>query len=627
MNYLSVENLSKNYGDKNLFTSISFGIDQGQRVALVAKNGTGKSTLMRILAGKEQQDSGNVTFRKDVRIGFLEQDSQFDPGLTIVEAVLGSDDPAALALKSYVEATHNATDEAELQKAIEAMNSNNAWDYETRVKQILGKLNLHDASQLVETLSGGQKKRLALAQVLIRKPEFMILDEPTNHLDLDMIEWLEVFLSGSDITLLMVTHDRYFLERVCNEIIEMDAGNLYRYKGNYSYFLEKKEEREQSEQSEISKAKNLFRKELEWIRRQPKARGTKAKARVDAFSDVKEKAGKRLKEDEIEFNVNMQRIGGKILEFHKVRKEFGEKKILDGFDYVFKRGEKIGIVGSNGVGKSTFLNMIMGTEAVSGGKISVGETVSFGYYSQEGMKMSEDKRVIEVIREIAEFIPLAGGKKLSALQMLERFMFPSAMHYQYVSKLSGGERRRLYLLTILMKNPNFLILDEPTNDLDVFTLTALEDYLESFEGCVLVVTHDRFFMDRIVDHIFYFSGQGRVKDILGNYSEYRDFLKEQQTEERKSGRIEKTEQNETKAQVETAPSEKKKISFKDKFEFEQLEKEIPLLEQKKKEMEEQLNAPGLSVDDLSELSSKLGQLMEELEAKSFRWMELAERME
>lgn len=622
MNYLSVEELAKNYGEKNLFTGISFGIDQGQRVALVAKNGTGKSTLMRILAGKETADSGRVVFRKDVRIGFLEQDSKFDPRLSIIDAVLGSDDPAALALKHYVEVTHNGGDEKELQGAIEGMNTTQAWDYETRVKQILGKLNLHDPSQLVETLSGGQKKRLALAQVLIRKPEFMILDEPTNHLDLEMIEWLEMFLSGSDITLLMVTHDRYFLERVCNEILELDGGNLYRYKGNYSYFLEKKEERETNEQIEISKAKNLFRKELDWIRRQPKARGTKAKARVDAFDDVKEKAGKKLKEDEISFNVNMQRIGGKILEFHKVKKYFGDKIILEGFDYVFKRGEKIGIVGANGVGKSTFLNMIMGTEEPNGGKISVGETVAFGYYSQEGMIIKEDQRVIEVIREIAEFIPLAGGKKLTAIQMLERFMFPAHMHYQYVSKLSGGEKRRLYLLTILMKNPNFLILDEPTNDLDVFTLTALEDYLESYEGCVLVVTHDRFFMDRIVDHIFYFAGQGKIKDILGNYSEYRDTLKEQQAEERRLEREEKIPEKEEK--IVSSPGDKKKISFKDKFEFEQLDKEIPQLETKKKELEDLLAGGQLSVDELSEVSGKLGTLMEDLEMKTLRWMELAD---
>ncbi|HAA00294.1 MAG TPA: ABC-F family ATP-binding cassette domain-containing protein [Flavobacteriales bacterium] len=625
MNYLSVEELSKNYGEKNLFSGISFGIDQGQRVALVAKNGAGKSTLMKILAGKEVADSGKAVFRKDLRIGFLEQDKQFTPGTTVIESALDSDDPAALAVKNYTAATHSGNEE-QLQQAMDSMTATNAWDYETRVAQILGKLGLHDATQLVDSLSGGQTKRLALAQVLIRQPEFMILDEPTNHLDLDMIEWLEVFLNGSEITLFMVTHDRYFLERVCNEIVELDGGQLYRYKGNYSYFLEKKAEREMNEQSEISKAKNLYRKELDWMRRQPKARGTKARARIDAFHDTESIASKRIKKDEIEFNVNMQRIGGKILEFHKVKKQFGERIILQGFDYLFKRGEKIGIVGPNGVGKTTFLKMIMGQEEPDGGKITLGETVAIGYYSQEGMKLNEDKRVIEVIREIAEFIPLAGGKKMSALQLLERFMFPSQMHYQYVSKLSGGERRRLYLLTILMKNPNFLILDEPTNDLDVFTLTALEDYLENFEGCVLVVTHDRFFMDRIVDHIFYLPGAGEVKDISGNYSDFREEMKAYQSEERRQVQADRVDKAEKKAEA-ARDKEKKKLTFKEKFEFDQLDKEIPLLEKDRKELEARLSNGALSVDELSELSSKLGVLMSTIEEKTLRWMELAELQE
>ena len=626
MNYLSVENLSKNYGDKVLFSNISFGIDQGQHLALVARNGSGKSTLMRILYGKEPADSGAFTFRKDIHIGFLEQDALFDPGATVSEIVLAGDDPAAIALREYNQVVHSEHTEQQMHDVVEEMNRHQAWDYEARVKQILGKLNLHDPEQKVETLSGGQKKRLALAKILIRKPQFMILDEPTNHLDLDMIEWLESFLSGEDVTLLMVTHDRYFLDRVCDEIVELDGGNLFRYKGNYSFFLEKKAEREANEQSEIAKAKNLYRKELDWIRRQPKARGTKAKARVDAFSDVEAKDGKRLKEDEMDLAINMQRLGSKILELHKVKKQFGTKKILDGFDYVFKRGEKIGIVGQNGVGKSTFLNMVLGNEEPDGGKISVGETIVFGYYSQDGMKISDDKRVIEVIKEIAEFIPMAGGKKLTALQLLERFMFPSHMHYQYVSKLSGGEKRRLYLLTILMKNPNFLILDEPTNDLDVFTLSVLEDYLETFEGCVLVVTHDRYFMDRIVDHIFYFEGEGKVKDILGNYSVYRETLKSIQAEERKEELRIKSEKEEQRQMAEqrVPVAEKRKISFKEKFEFEQLDKEIPQLEMQKKELETKLGSGALSMEELSLVSEQLGKLSDDLDNKTLRWMELAD---
>lgn len=619
MNYLSAENVSKSYSEKILFENISFGIESGQKMALVAKNGSGKSTLLRIIAGLEKPDSGNVVLRNGIKTGFLQQDSVFENGKTIFDIAVNNGSPESKALAIYNAAMEKKDNDA-IQHATEEMNRTHAWDFESKVKQVLGKLNLNDFSMMADRLSGGQKKRLALARILLDNPDLMILDEPTNHLDLDMIEWLENFLGGTGITLLMVTHDRYFLERVCDEIMELDGGNLYRYKGNYSYFLEKKAEREEMQQANIARAKNTFRKELDWMRRQPKARGTKAKARIEAFYDIKDKASQRLQKDELDLNINMQRIGGKILEIYKLFKSFGEKKIVENFDYTFLKGEKIGIVGNNGVGKSTFLNMILGKENYDRGKITVGETIVFGHYSQEGMQLKEDKRVIEVIRDIAEFIPLTGGKRLYPVQLLERFMFPTQMHYQFVSKLSGGEKRRLYLLTILMKNPNFLILDEPTNDLDIFTLATLEDYLENFEGCVLVVTHDRYFMDRLADHIFVFEGNGKIKDITGNYSAYREQLKQESTGDDKTVLSPGAEDNESKKQ--DAPV-LKKLSFKEKFEFEQLEKEIPLLEKKKKQLEEELSTCADHIR-LTEISSELGKLSEELEMKSMRWLELGE---
>ncbi len=626
MNYLSVENISKNYGEKVLFENLSFGIEKGQRVALVARNGSGKTTLLRVLTGKEPQDSGQVTLRKEVRVGFLEQDIYFDPDITVLQAVIEADNPAAEALRRYNECVASG-DPAALEKATDEMHRTEAWDYESNVKQVLGKLGLQDTQITAGRLSGGQKKRLALARVLIARPDLMILDEPTNHLDLDMIEWLEGFLSAADITLFMVTHDRYFLERVCNEILELEGGQLYRYKGNYSYFLEKKNEREENEQANLARAKNQFRKELEWMRRQPKARGTKSKARVDAFYDLKDKATKRTGEEELDLQINMQRIGGKILEIHRLGKAYGEKNILEAFSYVFKRGEKIGIVGANGAGKSTFLNMILGLEAYDRGKITVGETVVFGYYSQDGIAISEGKRVIEVIKDIGEFIPMAGGKRLYASQLLERFLFPPHTHYQYVSKLSGGEKRRLYLLTILMKNPNFLILDEPTNDLDIFTLAALEEYLENFEGCVLVVTHDRYFMDRIVDHIFVFEGQGQIRDILGNYTEYREYHKQLQAEERRQRKEEKEEAPlVSREKTESNTAAKKKPSFKDKYEFDQLEREIPELEARRAQLEARLNSVGMELEDISTVSAELGKLLQDIEEKTLRWIELAEKI-
>lgn len=620
MNYLSVENLSRSYGEKILFENISFGLDKGQKTALIAKNGSGKSTLMKILSGKDTADSGKCIFRNDIRVGYLEQTEDFSQYKNVFEAILDIDTPQGIAFREFFLAEQQG-DLKKIETATEKMNLASAWQFEQNAKAVLSKLTISNFTQETETLSGGQKKRIALAKVLISAPDILLLDEPTNHLDLDMIEWLENYLSGSEITLFMVTHDRYFLERICDEIIELDGGNLHRYKGNYSYFLEKKQEREMAEAANISKAKNLFRKELEWMRKMPKARGTKAKARIDAFYDVKETASKRIDEDKLSFDVNMSRIGGKILELHKLGKSYGDKKILNGFDYVFRKGEKVGIVGPNGTGKSTFLNMIMGTVEPDRGKVTVGETIVFGYYSQQGMNIKEGKRVIEVIKDIAEFIPMAGGRKLYPAQLLEEFIFPSHMHFQFVSSLSGGEKRRLYLLTILMKNPNFLILDEPTNDLDIFTLGVLEDYLENFEGCVLVVSHDRFFMDKLVDHIFVFEGNGEVNDINGNYTVYRNYQKEKETEKREEVKREKVAES---LKV-NAPEDKKKISFKDKFEFDQLNKEIPELEGKKKVLEEKLGSVN-DHDELIKVSEELGKVISELDSKSERWLELSELM-
>lgn len=618
MNYLSIENLSHSFGEKKLFENISFGLDKGQKVALIAKNGSGKSTLMKTLTGKIVPDNGKCVIRDGITMGYLEQAEDFSAYKNVFDCILDIDTPEANAFKLFYHAEHSGNNQ-ELEDASLEMNATNAWDFEQNAKSILSKLNISNLDQDVKSLSGGQKKRIALAKVLIAAPDILLLDEPTNHLDLDMIEWLENYLNGKEITLFMVTHDRYFLERICDEILEIDNGNLYRYKGNYSFFLEKKAEREMAEMATISKAKNLFRKELDWMRRMPKARSTKAKSRIDAFYETKEVASKKIEEDKLAFDVNMSRIGGKILELHKLGKSFGDKKILNSFDYVFRKGEKVGIVGSNGVGKSTFLNIIMELEEPDRGKVSVGETIIFGYYSQQGMQIKDEKRVIEVIKDIGEFIPMANGKKLYPSQLLERFMFPNHMHYQFVSSLSGGEKRRLYLLTILMKNPNFLILDEPTNDLDVFTLGVLEDYLESFEGCVLVVSHDRFFMDKLVDHIFVFEGDGVIKDILGNYTAYRAYAKEQALQKREPQKEVELEEK----IIELPKEPKKKVSFKDKYEFDELNKQIPLLEKQKAELENQLNTI-TNHDELLKVSEKLGKIISELDAKSERWLELSE---
>ncbi|MBE7440912.1 MAG: ABC-F family ATP-binding cassette domain-containing protein [Flavobacteriales bacterium] len=622
MNYLSVEELTKSFGIRVLFDKISFGIDKGQKVAFIAKNGTGKSTFLRILSGLETYDSGNVVFRKDIKVGYLHQTPQFDKLVTISEAIFKADTPEINAIKEYELALLHPDDNEKMQKAFNKMDELKAWDYETRIKQILGQLKIHNLEQQIKELSGGQLKRIALAQVLIENPDFIILDEPTNHLDLDMIEWLENYLSKENITLLMVTHDRYFLERVCNEIIELDNKTLYRYKGNYSYFLEKKQERIEIFEANVDKAQNLYRKELEWMRRMPKARGTKAKSREDAFYQTEKTAHQRLDKSKVDIQVNVSRLGSKILELHHLKKSFGNLKILDDFNYVFKKNERIGIVGKNGVGKTTFLDIIMEKQPVDAGKVSVGETVVFGYYTQSGINLKDDKKVIEVIKDIAEYIPLTKGKTLSAAQLLEKFLFTRDMHYNFVEKLSGGEKRRLYLLTILMKNPNFLILDEPTNDLDIVTLNVLEDFLEDFQGCLIVVTHDRYFMDKLVDHLFVFEGNGKIIDYIGRYSDYRLELKEREALEKEAEK----QKNVTQTVVEQPKQEqpKTKLSFKEKFELEQLEKELPQLEEQKEKLIAQLADSSTNHEELVKLTQKLGFVTKQLDEKTDRWLILSE---
>lgn len=631
MNYLSVENLSKSYNEKVLFENLTFGISRGEKVALVAKNGAGKSTLLNILTGLDTPEKGMFTFRKEITMAYLSQNPDLDESKTIIENVFTGNSPLLKAISDYelslleFEHNHDAQSTERLEKATEEMNVLNAWDYEYKIKQILSQLNINDLEQSVSTLSGGQKKRVALSKVLIQEPDMLIMDEPTNHLDLEMIEWLEEHLSGKNITLFLVTHDRYFLDRVCNKILELDAGKLYQYNGNYSYFVEKKAEREMMEASELEKTKNTFRRELEWVRRMPKARTTKSKSRLDAFDTLEEKAKGKGTQEALQLNVKTTRMGSKILEMIKLNKAYGDLTILKDFNYVFKRHEKIGIIGKNGIGKTTFLNMIMGFEQPDSGKIQTGETIVFGYYSQEGMVMNEDKRVIELIKDIAEFIPLADGTKLSASQLLLRFQFTPEVQYNFVSKLSGGEKRRLYLMTLLIKNPNFLILDEPTNDLDIATLSILEDFLFEFQGCVIIVSHDRYFMDKLVDHVFVFEGNGVIKDYPGNYSDYRNWFDENKRIELAAAKL--AAQNPApKAEVkvvETA-SQKRKLTFKEKFELENLDKEIPELETQKKELEQKIMDSSLSHTDIYETSKKIEQITEELDSKGLRWLELSE---
>jgi len=618
MNYLSIEELTKSFGIKTLFNNLTLGIDKGQKVALIAKNGAGKSTFLKILSGEEQYDSGRVIFRKGIKVGILSQTPDYNDELTVSETIFASKSEQILAILAYEKAINNPEDNDQMQNAFEQMDALEAWDYEVKIQQILGQLKITNLEQKIGQLSGGQQKRIALAQVLIEEPDFIILDEPTNHLDLEMIEWLENYLSKENMTILMVTHDRYFLERVCNEIIEMDDKTIYKYKGNYSYFLEKKQEREEVFEANVSKAKNLYSKELEWMRRQPKARGTKAKSREDAFYVTKEVAHQKKDKSKVELEISMSRLGSKILEIDHASKAFGDLKILDDFSYIFKTRERVGIVGKNGVGKTTFLETIMGNQQLDSGEIVAGETVVFGYYTQKGMTFKSDKKVIEVIKDIAEVIPLAKGRKMTAAQLLERFLFTKDMHYNFVDKLSGGEKRRLYLITILMKNPNFLILDEPTNDLDIMTLQVLEEFLEEFQGCLMVITHDRYFMDKLVDHLFVFEGDGKILDYNGKYRDYRYEEKANAA----SGKKEKKEVKVEKKVVDDKP--KVKLSYKEKLEFETLEKELPGLEIKKTELAEQLNTNVSDHEELLKLTKELGDLTTDIDTKTDRWLELAE---
>ncbi|ASZ14836.1 ABC-F family ATP-binding cassette domain-containing protein [Chitinophaga pendula] len=632
MHYVTVEGLTKSYGAAPLFQDISFHIEEGDKIALVALNGTGKSTLLRILCGKEAPDEGKVWIHKDVTVVMLEQRADFDMSKSVLENIFDHSHPVLNAIKEYELLTEEGhePDLELLTAAIAKMDELNAWHFDTKVKEILGKLNIHHLDQAVGTLSGGQQKRVALAKVLIdigfeHKHTLLIMDEPTNHLDVGMIEWLESYLDQEKVTLLLVTHDRYFLDSVCNEIMELDRQQLFIYKGDYEHYLERKAAREESDRSSIEKARNTYRKELEWMRRQPKARTTKSKARQDAFYDVKEKATTRIQEQQLELNVKMTRIGGKILELKKVYKAYGDLTILKGFDYTFSKGERIGIVGKNGVGKSTFLHLLLGQETADSGKINVGETIVFGNYSQEGLILKEDMRVIEFVKSIAENFPLADGTKVSAAQFLELFLFPAEKQYTFVSKLSGGERRRLHLLSILFRNPNFLVLDEPTNDLDLPTLSILEDFLLDYQGCVIIVSHDRYFMDKLVNHLFVFEGAGAIRDFPGNYTQYREWQRE---EDRKSKeRVEKKEEKKPEVINTAAPVSKdsgRKLSYKEKRELELLEKEIGDLEQEKKDIDVQLSAGTLPYEKLEPLTQRIGVILELLDEKGLRWLELSE---
>ncbi|MAR39659.1 MAG: ABC transporter [Flavobacteriales bacterium] len=621
MNLLSVEKLSKDYGARILFEDLSFGLSKGDKMALIANNGTGKSSLLKIITGKDVSSSGEVVFRKGVEVGYLSQDSDFDENLSIQQLVDSAQSRVSKLIVEYEKAVARQTEDfskvnqRQLEELTVLMDQYSAWDYKRRIEQILSKFKFSDLNQKVGDLSGGQKKRLALSLLLIDEADILLLDEPTNHLDVEMIEWLEKYLSQQKITLLMVTHDRYFLENVCNHILELENGQLYHHKGNYSFFLQKREERETNFDVEIQKANKLMKKELEWVRRSPKARTTKSKSRLQSFERIKEKAKSGKKKTNLKLEVKMSRVGGKILELKNIRKSFGDLCVLDGFSYTFKKGERIGVLGNNGVGKSTFLNILTGKEPVDSGKVNVGETIVYGYFSQGGIKVKEDKRVIEVLKEIADVIVLANGSKISASQMLEHFMFTPEMQYTYVSKLSGGEKRRLYLLTVLMKNPNFLILDEPTNDLDLLTLTKLEEFLMDFKGCLIIVSHDRYFMDKLSDHMFVFKGKGLVKDFYGNYSEYRDL---QRGEDKQLRSVEK-KQNSPNEQI-----DKRKVSYKEKYEYGELEKEIEQLEKEKDHLEKSLLNPNLEVDEIVENSKRLSELVSLIDEKSFRWMELDE---
>ncbi|NPA38014.1 MAG: ABC-F family ATP-binding cassette domain-containing protein [Chlorobi bacterium] len=618
INYLSVEDLTHYWGEIPLFKNISFGLNEGQKVALIARNGAGKTTLLNIIAGVIPPNEGKVTYRKGIVAGYLSQQPDLNPENTVIEEVFNNDSEVVQTIKEYERAIETG-DQKAIGEIIEKMDRLNAWDYEQRIKQILFELKITDLEQKISTLSGGQQKRVALASILISEPDLLILDEPTNHLDLDMVEWLEQYLSKSKATLLMVTHDRYFLDRVCNEILELDNATLYHYKGNYSYFLQKREERIEQAAAEVEKARNLLRKEQDWMNRMPQARATKAKYRIDNYYKLKEKASQNLSDEELDINIKASRLGKKIINLHHISKSYGDKELIKDFSYKFIPYDKIGIIGKNGTGKTTFLNIITGQIKPDSGEVEKGETVVTGYFKQEGISLDEDKKVIEVITDIAEHIDLGDNNKMSAAGFLRYFLFPNEMHYVYVRTLSGGEKKRLYLMTVLMKSPNFLILDEPTNDLDIFTLNVLEDYLLNFKGSVIVVSHDRYFMDKIADHLFVFDGNGTIKDFPGNYSDYikmQKSLKKEEIKEKKETKQEKP-RKQTKERA-------RRLSFKEKRELEQLEKDIENLEEEKTKLEEEINSGALSADELMEKSERIGAVLSELDEKETRWLELKE---
>jgi ATP-binding cassette subfamily F protein uup len=627
MNYLSVENLSKTYGEKKLFINLNFGLNKGEKVALIARNGTGKSSLLKILSGKEFADGGEVVLRKDIKVGFLEQDPDFDHAISINKLLESSHYEIFSVIREYHKAltaqsenysteTHNL-----FELASGRMDQHNAWDYERRMTELLTRFSITELNQTIGSLSGGQKKRLALALVLLDNPDLLLLDEPTNHLDIDMIEWLEKYLSQSSVTLLMVTHDRYFLDSVCNRIIEMDWGKLHHYKGNYAYFLEKKSEREETRKIETEKARQLMKKELEWLRRMPKARTTKSKARIDSFFEIREKAAGNRPVKDINLETMVPRVGGKILELEKVSKGYGNITILNGFDYIFKKGERIGIIGKNGTGKTSFLNVITGKEKADSGSVIKGGTIVFGYYTQEGLKVDEEKKVIDVVKDIAEVVVTGNGSTLSASQFLHHFLFSAEMQYTPVIKLSGGERRRLHLLIVLMKNPNFLILDEPTNDLDISTLNKLEEYLLAFKGCLILVSHDRYFLDKLVDHLFVFDGDGKIQDFYGTYTDYRIYIENQQKLQNKSTSLDKKAGKKEVINLKT--KEKTKLTYKEKLEFQTIEREIVNLENEKKTLEKTIGGGENDYQELEKITTRIAYLIEQIDQKTLRWMELA----
>lgn len=625
ISYLQIDRLTKSFGDLVLFENITFGVAQGQKIGLIAKNGSGKTTLLNIIAGKEDYDSGEVVFRKDLRVGYLEQSPSYPEDLTVLQACFYSTNETVQLIAAYEEALAQE-DHARLEELLSRMDSLKAWDYEQRAKQILGELKIHNFNQRIKELSGGQLKRVALANVLITDPELIILDEPTNHLDLEMTEWLEEYLSRSTISILMVTHDRYFLDRVCSEIIEIDRQQIYSYKGNYSYYLEKRQERVEAINADVDRANNLLRKELDWMRRQPQARGTKAKYRIDAYYELEKRAKQQREVGQVNLDVKASYIGSKIFEAVHVSKRFDELKITDDFNYVFARYEKLGIVGNNGTGKSTFIKMLMGEVEPDSGHFDVGETVRFGYYSQEGLQFDEQMKVIDVVQSIAEYVDLGNGQKLGVSQFLSYFLFTPDKQHNYVYKLSGGEKRRLYLCTVLMRSPNFLVLDEPTNDLDIVTLNVLEEYLRNFKGCVIIVSHDRYFMDKVVDHLLVFRGQADIKDFPGNYTQYREWktVQDQLEKEAQAALQAKNAAPSPAKSNRVATEQKKKLTFKERKEFEALEAEIPQLEQEKADLEAEMSSGTLSPDDLLAKSQRIAVVMEAIDEKTMRWLELSE---